>query len=72
MLNNISLNLKAPDDVIGNVLVVDDDEIIRAYLESLLVENGYQVSVASGYIEAKDALSEQQFDLVICDLVFVK
>lgn len=52
------------------ILVVDDDEMIRLYLESLLAENGYRVVTASGFDEAKLALSRQQFDLLISDLVF--
>jgi DNA-binding NarL/FixJ family response regulator len=52
------------------VLVVDDDEIIRAYLECLLVENGYRVLTASGFGEARNALSQQEFGLIIFELVF--
>jgi DNA-binding NarL/FixJ family response regulator len=54
------------------ILVVDDDEIIRIYLECLLVENGYRVSVASDFDEAKAAISRQEYALIISDLVFLE
>jgi DNA-binding NarL/FixJ family response regulator len=54
------------------ILVVDDDEIIRIYLECLLVENGYRVSVASDFDEAKAAMSKQEYALIISDLVFLE
>ena len=54
------------------ILVVDDDEIIRIYLECLLVENGYQVSAVSDFDEAKAAMSGQEYALIICDLVFLE
>ena len=68
--NIIPTCLKSSDQRSGWVLVVDDDEIVRAYLECLLVENGYRVSVASDFDEIKVALSSQEYDLIISDLLF--
>jgi len=63
--------LKPSDQNSDWILVVDDDELIRLYLECLLLENGYQVSVASDFDEAKAAMSRQEYALMICDLVFL-
>jgi len=73
MSDEISPALPKPSDRIdGRILVVDDDEIIRIYLECLLVENGYRVSLASDFDEAKVAMSRQRYGLVISDLVFLE
>ena len=63
------LNSSNPID--GRILIVDDDEIVRLFLECLLVANGYQVSMASNFDEAKAAISSQKYVLIICDLVFL-
>lgn len=55
----------------GPVLVVDDDEIIREYLECLLVESGYEVVTASDFNEVKAIVGQQRFRLIVSDLVFI-
>lgn len=54
-----------PDAVI---LVVDDDHVIRDYLESLLGSVGYLVITAQDGIEALDRLAGFSVDLVLTDL----
>lgn len=56
----------------GRILVVDDDEVVRDFLECLLAENGYDVLAVAGFDEAKAAASRMQFRLVIADLVFLE
>ena len=57
-----------PTPILPHVLVVDDDEAIRAMLEEYLSDNGFRVScVASG--KAMMALFDQEaIDLVVLDL----
>ena len=55
----------------GRVLVVDDDEIIREYLECLLAESGYSVTTAADFNEVKAMAGRQPFRLIVSDLVFI-
>ena len=51
-----------------NILIVDDEQAIRALMVSLLKEQGYRVLVAENVAEARDLLRLNQVDLVITDL----
>jgi two-component system, cell cycle sensor histidine kinase and response regulator CckA len=53
----------------GLILVVDDDDPVRAMLSRLLRTQGHTVLQASNAQEARVLLSEQQPDLVISDIV---
>ncbi len=53
----------------GHILIVDDIESNRTLLERHLVDQGHQVSCASGGIEALTMLSSQRFDLVLLDML---
>lgn len=50
------------------VLVVDDEEAIRVFLERCLKKHGLHVTTSSGVADARDRLSVVGFDLVISDL----
>lgn len=50
------------------ILVVDDEESIREFLEIMLKKEGYEVTCAEDGIKAKDILSKRAFDMVISDL----
>lgn len=54
---------------VGNILAVDDEEAIRSMLSDLLTDLGHQVTVAVDGQDALDILKEQQFDLIISDLL---
>lgn len=54
------------------VLVVDDDEIIREYLECLLEENGFPAMTASDFSEVKAIADKQQLAVIVSDLVFLE
>ncbi len=54
---------------IGNILAVDDEESIRSMLFDLLTDLGHQVTVAVDGQDALDTLKEQQFDLIISDML---
>ncbi len=52
----------------SRVLVVDDEESIREFLEIMLRKEGYEVTVAEDGQKALDVIKKKSFDLVISDL----
>ena len=52
----------------SHVLVVDDEADIRALIDEILSEEGYEVTVAGDAAEARTARSEDSFDLVLLDI----
>ena len=53
----------------AHLLVVDDDERLRALLKRYLSDNGYRVSTAADGAGAKDLLGGVDFDLLILDVM---
>jgi len=52
-----------------HLLVVDDDEGVRHFIERVLVEGGYRVETAAGGAEALEAVDHgEKFDLVVSDV----
>ncbi len=52
----------------SRILVVDDEESIREFLEIMLKKEGYEVTVAEDGLRAKDVLAKKSFDMVISDM----
>jgi len=52
-----------------HVLVVDDDDRLRALLRKYLSENGFRVSTASGAGDARVRLGGIAFDVIVLDLM---
>jgi DNA-binding NtrC family response regulator len=52
----------------GNVLVADDEEIMREVLESLLSQEGYRVDLAKTGEEGLLRLSERPYDVILLDV----
>lgn len=52
----------------GRVLVVDDEEGLRALAMDILGEAGYEVTAATGGAEAIELLGSREFDVIITDL----
>jgi DNA-binding NtrC family response regulator len=52
----------------SHVLVVDDEGDIRALIDEILSEEGYEVTVAADATEARTARDRQKFDLVLLDI----
>lgn len=52
-----------------NILVVDDEELIRLSLSKLLEKQGYSVDVASSAEEALGKLKEDGYQIVISDIM---
>ena len=54
----------------GNILLVEDEDMVRAVAERALVRNGYTVVTATNGEEALDILDDRQdFDLLVSDVV---
>src|SRR2546428_13612863 len=52
----------------GSVLVVDDEEIMRDVLETLLSADGYRVDLTKTGEEGLDAYSKRPYDAVLLDV----
>lgn len=52
-----------------SVLLADDEEDIRVLVELCVTEEGHTVRAVSNAREAKEALGQQTFDLVITDIL---
>ena len=55
-------------NAVRNVLVVDDDQEMRALLRDVLEEHGYAVTLASNGQEALASLRDREFPVVLTDL----
>src|SRR4030042_6469262 len=55
-----------------SILVVEDEEKIRAPLSDFLEFHGYKVSVAIDGLEAERTVAKGQFDLILLDLMLPK
>ena len=53
----------------GNILVIDDEEIMREILEALLTREGYQVRLAANATEGLDLARTLPFDAAIVDMM---
>lgn len=52
----------------SQILIVEDEGIIRSALRRLLERNGFQVAEAGSVSEARQQLTKEHFDLIISDL----
>lgn len=52
-----------------HLLVVDDDERLRALLQRYLSSNGFRVSVAANAADARTLMKSMAFDLLILDVM---
>ena len=50
------------------VLVIDDEENLRHYLQMVLGEAGYQVATASDGAEGLEKMQHQAWDIILCDI----
>ena len=51
-----------------HVLVVDDEDDIRALIDEILSEEGYDVTVAENAAAARAAKDASKFDLILLDI----
>ena len=61
------MNSPAADE--PHLLVVDDDERLRALLQRYLSSNGYRVTAATGAAQARALMKSMEFDLLILDVM---
>lgn len=61
------MNAPAGDE--PHLLVVDDDERLRALLQRYLSSNGYRVTAATGAAQARALMKSMEFDLLILDVM---
>ncbi len=52
-----------------HILVVDDDKNTRLYLEAVLEENGYNVTLAENGEKALEIMDREHIDLVVLDVM---
>lgn len=52
----------------SRILVVDDEESIREFLEIMLKKENYEVTTAEDGLRAKEILTKKSFDMVISDM----
>ena len=55
-----------------NILVVDDDKLVRELLTDILNLDGYTVFTAETGVEASEIYSQNNIELIITDLVMPK
>jgi two-component system, cell cycle sensor histidine kinase and response regulator CckA len=53
----------------GRILLVEDEDTVRAVAERALVRQGYEVTTAADGEEGLEAIGRGQFDLVVSDVV---
>ena len=53
----------------GTILVIDDEEIMREILETLLVREGYQVRLATNGAQGIELARSMPFDAAIVDVM---
>jgi PAS domain S-box-containing protein len=53
----------------ADILIIDDDKNIRAFLGRLLKRTGYTFTEAASAEEAREMLKKQAFELVLCDII---
>lgn len=53
---------------VSHVLVVDDEADIRALIQEILTDEGYEVTVAADAAQARSARADKRFDLILLDI----
>ncbi|MDF1545013.1 MAG: response regulator [bacterium] len=51
-----------------SILIVDDEEMMRALIEKILVREGYQITTAVDGRDALEKLEAEQFQMIISDM----
>jgi len=51
----------------GEILIIDDDPLVRMNYADILEDEGYTVSDASSFAQGRNIATARDFDLVICD-----
>lgn len=51
-----------------NILVVDDEQLVRWFMHKALIKSGHEVVTAADIFEAADRLRAEKFDILFVDL----
>ncbi|MGH8272368.1 MAG: response regulator, partial [Gammaproteobacteria bacterium] len=62
------MNVRRAHSPAPRILVVDDEPEIRTAIGEILVDEGYEVTLASGAVEARREFAAQRPDLVLLDV----
>ena len=54
---------------VARILVVDDEAHVRSMIAATLERQGYEVMLASGGLEALEAIDQESFELILTDIV---
>jgi DNA-binding response OmpR family regulator len=54
---------------VARILLVEDDLDMRPLMEHIMLEHGYEVTVAESVVTATALLDSQPYDLAICDVI---
>lgn len=52
----------------GNILIIDDEDIVRISCKRTLMPEGFEVKTAQNGIEGLKMIEEEKFDIVLTDL----
>ena len=52
----------------ATLLIIDDDEVVRASLAAYLEDSGFSVLQANNGLQGLQMFEQEQQDLIICDL----
>ena len=52
----------------SRILLIDDDDMVRVAIRTMLENAGHEVVVAVDGIDGLDQIARQSFDLVLCDV----
>jgi DNA-binding NtrC family response regulator len=53
----------------ANILIIDDEDFIRSKVRKVLERDSHTVTEASGGIEGKHLIEDNQYDLIILDII---
>ena len=56
------------NDTMARVLIVDDEAPVQRLISRILDRNGHQCALAGDAREARACMSEQDFDVILCDV----
>ena len=56
------------DKVKIKLLIIDDEKDIRDSLKDILIDEGYEIHLATNALEAKKVKLSQTFDLILLDI----
>ncbi|MCU1381787.1 MAG: putative multi-sensor signal transduction histidine kinase [Acidobacteria bacterium] len=69
IVRGYAMRMKSAPPRPQKVLVVDDEDLVRKFVERVLREGGYQTTTASDGPEALEAAAAETFDVLVTDVM---